>query len=227
MQTMHAAPSRDAAGAAPASSPSQVPTGLRERNRLRRTRRVERAALELALEHGVDGVTVDMICDASDISARTFFNYFGSKEGVLLGPPPAAPTQERIDQFLAGEGSALEDLMTLLASTFLANDPDLEAWRMRRELFARDSALHAAQLARVAQKKERVAVLVSSRLLAADPDLAPVDAEHQAHLIHAIAMSAFQQLGRELNESPDALPDIPTLVDAALTRVRRIVCPGA
>ncbi|MDN4483729.1 TetR/AcrR family transcriptional regulator [Demequina lignilytica] len=222
---MHTAPSREAAGAAPASTPA--PTGLRERNRLRRTRRVERAALELALEHGLDATTVDSICDASDISARTFFNYFGSKESALLGAPPAPLTDAQVEVFLAGDGTVLEDLMTLLATTFLANEPDMEIWRMRRELFAREPVLHAAQLTRVADKKERVAATVAARLRAADPALSEEAALREGHLTHGIAMSAFQQLGREWTAADVASPDIAALVDDAISRVRRIVCPGA
>ena len=53
------------------------------------------------------------------------------------------------------------------------------------------------------------------------------DAEREGHLIHGIAMTAFQPLGREWVDSGVPRPDISALVDAALSRVRRIVCPGA
>lgn len=202
-------------------------TGLRERNRVRRSRRMERAAIELALEHGVDHVTVEQICEAADVSPRTLFNYFGSKEGALLGPAPAQPEQAAVDAFLTGTGTVLEDLMAMLAATFLATDPDMELFALRRELFAQEPALHAAQLARVADKRERVADLIVERLRAADPGLSEDVARAEAQLTHGIAMTAFQQLGREWITAGGPTTDIPTLVSAGIDSIRRIVSPPA
>ena len=72
-----------------------MPTGTPVKSPLRDRRRaaVERIALDLALEHGYDAVTVEMICDAALVSPSTFFNYFGCKERAVLGPEPA-PLEE-------------------------------------------------------------------------------------------------------------------------------------
>jgi len=54
--------------------------GLRERKRLATRRAIQFAVLELVSERGLEGVTVDEVSRRADVSARTFFNYFASKE---------------------------------------------------------------------------------------------------------------------------------------------------
>ena len=59
--------------------------GLRYRKKLKARLSVERAALELVIERGYDGVTVEDICARAEISKKTFFNYFPSKAAAIMG----------------------------------------------------------------------------------------------------------------------------------------------
>jgi AcrR family transcriptional regulator len=78
--------------------------GLRERKKQRTRRALVEAAARLFAEQGYEATTVAQLAAAVEISPRTFFSYFPSKEDVLF-----ADTDERIGiavEAIAGRRSA-------------------------------------------------------------------------------------------------------------------------
>ncbi|HTC81558.1 MAG TPA: TetR family transcriptional regulator, partial [Acidimicrobiia bacterium] len=96
--------------------------GLRERHRKRTAADLEEAALSLFNERGFDAVTIDDIASAADVSRRTFFRYFASKEDVILSDHPRRldELQAALDRRPAEEPAltALRHAIMSLVSTY-------------------------------------------------------------------------------------------------------------
>ncbi len=157
-----------AAGAEPPPAP-----GLRERKKAARRAALVDATHELVGAHGLDGVTVDMVCAAAGVSTRTFFNYFATKDDAVLGHAPWELDAGTAAVFAAGgpSGHLLDDLVTLLAPVL--RDPPLGRDRMRRalELAAEHPRLMAHHVAWMDQQKDRLLDVVRSRLGDGSPHL--------------------------------------------------------
>ena len=104
-----------ATSTAPTATPTEAPVSLRERKKQATRRLLRRAALELVAERGLTNVTVEDIAEAADVSPRTFFNYFPSKEAALFGGDPerAAELREGIVTEAPGQ-PALDALRVVL-----------------------------------------------------------------------------------------------------------------
>ncbi|WP_449315955.1 TetR family transcriptional regulator [Rubneribacter sp.] len=108
--------------------------GLRYRKKLKARLAAERAALELVLERGFDGVTVEDICARAEISKKTFFNYFPSKAAAVTGRFNAFPDDERLTAVLAEQSEACYlDVLVDVVGASLASDEDEDVAALRRE----------------------------------------------------------------------------------------------
>ncbi|MFT4044348.1 MAG: TetR family transcriptional regulator, partial [Gordonia sp. (in: high G+C Gram-positive bacteria)] len=79
--------------------------GLRERARVQRRRAMVEAALALFADRGYQKVTVADICADAQVSPRTFFRYFATKDDLL-----AEPAKEMYDELVRAIADAPDEL---------------------------------------------------------------------------------------------------------------------
>jgi AcrR family transcriptional regulator len=77
-------------------------SGLRERKRAATRGAITAAARALTSERGLNGYTVEEVCEAAGISRRTFFNYFPAKEDAIIGHADDDVPADVIEEFVAG-----------------------------------------------------------------------------------------------------------------------------
>ncbi|SNR34652.1 TetR/AcrR family transcriptional regulator [Paracoccus sediminis] len=100
-----------------------VKSTLRDRRRLQTLRDIQRAALTLALRHGYDPVTTEMIAAQAGISQRTFFNYYLNKDAAIVGNAPCFD-DETVEGFRASSGPLLADLLQALRQLLTRSELD-------------------------------------------------------------------------------------------------------
>ncbi|WIX82407.1 TetR/AcrR family transcriptional regulator [Amycolatopsis carbonis] len=86
--------------------------GLRERKKEATRQAIRAAAVALYRSRGPHEVTVDQICAKAGVSARTFFNYFDSKEAAVFS---LALTPDGVRSGVAARPASERPLATLRA----------------------------------------------------------------------------------------------------------------
>ncbi|MFD4675957.1 TetR/AcrR family transcriptional regulator [Lentzea sp. NPDC058450] len=184
-------------------------TTRREHKKAVTRRALAGAALRLAMEHGLDGVTVEDIADAAGVSRRTFSNYFTSKEDAVLDAD-----RQRIQALvsLVGDRPEAETAwQALRASTAELYEawpvPDVE-WMAQLRLLRRHPSLLARQAGdQVALERDLTAVLV---LREPDGEIARLMAATFLATIRTGIALWLEGAGEQ---------HLPTLVDRLLSRV--------
>jgi AcrR family transcriptional regulator len=178
--------------------PPAATLGRRERKKLETHRALSTAARELALARGLDGLTVEDIADAADVSVRTFFNYFSCKEEALVGVEPAvlAELGAELQERPAGE-SPLEALKAVLASGVDDVAEAMWRWSLRTELVRRHPSLLPRHLAALAEIEAALVRALAARL-GTDPVTDPFPAIAVAAAMGTLraAVASWEDAGR-------------------------------
>jgi AcrR family transcriptional regulator len=151
-----------------AASPSP---GLRERKKQKTRDTIAKVALELFAERGYERTTIAEIADAAEVSPRTIFAYFPSKEDILFCDTPEV--QERLAQALRErpEGAtALDALRDFIAGSLMSPDHNQ---MLRKRILADNETLMRAERAHFAPFEQLMVEAIAEDLDAGPDDIRP------------------------------------------------------
>src|SRR6202035_2173045 len=113
--------------------------GLRERKKQQTRERIARVALELFAERGYDETTLADIAEAADVSPRTIFAYYESKEDILFCEEGVF--LERLREMLE-ERPPGTTTIDAIREFFASIEPPDEQARLRKKVVNANPALH-------------------------------------------------------------------------------------
>ena len=191
----------------PVKADAPVRPGLRDRKREATRTSIWQSAMSLFAERGYDDVTVEEIADVCELSPRTFFRYYATKEDVLF-----AGTDLRRTIFLAalvdqpagaGPFEAIEGASRAMAVHY---QPDREALRTRARIVGAAPSLRSRNAGLPQQWDHDVA----EQLRASGRGAGMTDLELK--LVTGLAMTAFRVC---IEEWIDSDGELSHLIDVA------------
>ncbi len=164
-----------------ALSPS---TGLRERKKQKTRDTITTVALALFAERGYEQTTIADIAEAAEVSPRTVFTYFPSKEDILFWN--LSEVQDQLANALRErpEGATTLDVLREFILARLTVEPNEE---LRRCIVEGDETLRRNKRARIAPLEQLVIESIGRDLDAGPGDIRP-------QIVAAALMAAFEAI---------------------------------
>lgn len=203
-----------------------VDDGLRARKQRATRETLHRIAVRRALADGPQAVTAAEISAEAEVSPRTFFNYFPTKEDAMLGFHEALPTDEELSAFAASDDTdLLGELVRLMRNVFSSSPTDHDIMRDRRELLRQHPELLQRQMARVFAVEQRIVPVVAERMRTHESFRDLPDQTAAAQMLVMLATSSIRIAIRSVAHSPhlsstDA--DDDRALEASLSTLREV-----
>ncbi|MGP4017818.1 TetR/AcrR family transcriptional regulator [Saccharopolyspora sp. 5N708] len=180
----------------------------------------------LTAERGLSGFTIEEVCEQVDISRRTFFNYFASKDDAVLGIPARGDDDALKARFLARGDPAstglsptlLDDLAELAVQRWDRSDITAESIRDVLNAFEREPRLFTRIMEKMLRDEQSDVELVEHREGLASGDLRAAAA---VQLIRALTGATAREFLTLTNTDPFA-----EILASRLAAARDILAPN-
>jgi AcrR family transcriptional regulator len=196
--------------------------GLRERKKQETRRAIARAALRLACKRGGPcSVTVEDISETANVSPRTFFNYFSTKEDAILDIDERRFA--RLGSLVLGRPADEAPLQALRQGLVAISDDYLEPveeWSLRMQLIRDYPSLYPSYIASFALAEREMVTAIAART-GLDPSkhLYPSLVVGCALAALRLAASRWQAVG--------SCASLTDLIDEAFSRLAAGLTPPA
>jgi AcrR family transcriptional regulator len=207
--------------------------GLRERKKRLTRQLISDTATDMFLERGFDEVRISEIAAACEVSEKTIYNYFPTKESLVLDREESiaadirwalGPDTAGMSPVEAAVHSITEDMTRMLQ--FWSNgsnpSPDLTLFRRFRDMLDNTPSLRAAQ----GEMMDRL-IEVAARAMA---ERAGIDPEEPEPLISAIAIMGLWRVQftamHKYADGKHSPSEVKDLVLAEVKRAARLIDTG-
>ena len=189
--------------------------GLRERKKARTREALHDAAMDLFSRQGFDGTTVEEIADACEVSPRTFFRYFPTKEDVLFGD--SEQRSSALIETLAAQPldlAPLEAIHAAMRGVAFNYIEERDVLAARAKVVQNSPGLRAYKVEHQRGWEEALVAELGRRSRSSGGSLTPYD----LRLLTSVSMAAFRAAFDTWLDDSDQ-PDIVALVDQAFEQV--------
>ncbi|GAB7185388.1 DNA-binding protein AcrR family [Kitasatospora sp. Ki12] len=142
----------------------------RERQKAAKRHAITLTAVRLVLDKGLDAMTVEAISEAADISPRTFFNYFSTKDEALqMRPSWSSESLTALFEARPADEPVFRSMRVVaqeIADSFVPAREESELWR---ELWRRHPELLAKRGSGGEEEMFRSLILAVAERVGADP----------------------------------------------------------
>jgi AcrR family transcriptional regulator len=181
--------------------------------------RLTAACRRLTAERGLAGFTIEEVCEEADVSRRTFFNYFPSKEDAVIGSSSDDDLQQFTREFLAlgsrGWVAAVDDLVDMATSHFAVDEADIADHTLFMACLEREPRL-LARFVGVSRERERgLAALIAER--------EGVEADDPRATAVVSVMTTLIQSASERFIAPANTLDFSTILTTSLAAFRTVL----
>lgn len=175
----------------------------------------------LTAERGLSGFTIEEVCAAVDVSRRTFFNYFASKEDAVLGANPEEEFRRFGEQFVArGAGSwpdVLGDLIALAIEHIESDDLDPREHTDLMAALEREPRLLARFMGITRDRDRQFRSLIASRQ--------GVDDDDPRVVATVSVLGSLMRSSADSFVAPHNDRDFATILTTSLEAMRTVLAP--
>lgn len=160
---------------------------------------LQKSAVDLIIKNGLERTTIDAISKASDVSPRTFFNYFDSKEDAILGFYKEYNLPD-IDNAMLTVGEKLnvsEMVVDLVLSLFNPIFADQRLHKKVIKLVRKYPQLLEKKVSHISRINQQVVDVARRIILKNNPDLDELIATTDAYIVTAICVCGVKTAMKE------------------------------